>query len=159
MAKRHDALARAVKEIGVTEVPAGSNWGPRVSQYLAAAGWKTPAPWCMAFVQWCFKQVGVNRLGGGASVGFFEDWAERHGYLVKRPFAGDVVCYRWGADDWPDHTGFVEKVLAVRWRNGQFVGWVRTIEGNTAVGNDSNGGKVMRRWRWISRAKFARIPD
>lgn len=130
-----------------------------MSQYLRSAGITFPTPWCAAFVCWCFERAGRKlTFPKRASVGFFENWAKEHGYLVKRPFRGDLVCYRFDSDDWPDHIGFVERVLAVRWLNGKFVGYVRTIEGNTAYGNDANGGKVMRRWRWIQRAKFVRIP-
>lgn len=157
MQARHKALAVAVTQLGVREQPAGSNWGPEVSQYLKAAGWSRPAPWCMAFVRWCFKQAGVD-LGGGASVGFFEAWARSEGHqIVARPFRGDLVCYRFDSDDWPDHIGFVERVLALRWRGRAFAGWIRTIEGNTAVGNDANGGRVMRRYRWVRRCKFVRV--
>jgi hypothetical protein len=158
MAKRHQALEIARKELGVTENPRGSNWGPRVSQYLKSAGILFPAPWCMAFVHWAFERAGVH-LSGAASVQRFHDWANKNGYIVKRPFKGDVVCYDWNADNWDDHVGFVDRVLAIRWRGNAFAGWVKTIEGNTAVGNDSNGGKVMVRYRWIKKAVFVRIPD
>lgn len=150
------ALSIARTQIGVTEVPANSNWGPKVSKYLASVGLHSAAPWCMAFMHWCFREVGVV-LGGYGSVGYFQDWASRQGDLVTRPFKGDIVCYKFDSDDWPDHVGIVEKVLALRWKDRIFAGWVQTIEGNTSLGNDSNGGKVMRRRRWISRAKFARI--
>lgn len=158
MQARYKALAIAKKELGVHEVPPNSNWGPRVKVYLKSAGWTTPAPWCMAFMHWCFEQAGM-KIGGGASVGFFEDWARKHknGEIVKRPFKGDLVCYRFDSDNWPDHVGIVERVLALRWRHKVFVGWVQIIEGNTGVGNDANGGKVMRRRRWVKRCKFVRL--
>ena len=88
-----------------------------------------------------------------ASVGFLEDWAEEVGELLKpgvRPRRGDWVCYRFDADDWPDHIGAIERVLSVKWRKGAFVGTVRTIEGNTS-------NAVMRKWRRIDRARFIRI--
>jgi hypothetical protein len=153
------ALEKAVTQIGVKEYPAGSNWGLQVSAYLRAAGVTFPAPWCAAFVTWCFKRVGYNTgVLYPASVESWVQWAPRVGYAVHRPLRGDVVCYDWGTDNWYDHIGFVEKVLALRWSAGRFVGLVRTVEGNTSVGNDSNGGQVMRRWRWIHRAQFVRIP-
>lgn len=156
------ALARLVvldiarSQLGVMEYPPGSNWGPEVREYLRAAGWTRPAPWCMAFVHWCFEQVGMQ-LGGGASVGFFEAWARERGELVERPFRGDVVCYRFDADDWADHVGIVERVLTVSWRGRVFTGVIATIEGNTGIGNDANGGKVMRRRRRVNRCRFVRI--
>lgn len=159
MTIREKALRAAIGEIGVKEHPPDSNTGPRVKEYQAATnlggtGW----PWCMAFVCWCYKQAGHPLPFPTASVGYFLDWAREAGDLVIRPFRGDIVCYQFTADDWPDHVGQVERVLAVRWKAGRFVGWVKTIEGNTAYGNDANGGAVMRRYRWVSRCSFVRIP-
>ena len=93
-----------------------------------------------------------------ASVGQFLNWAGGVGDIVTRPFRGDLVCYRWDADNWPDHIGFVERVLALRWKGKAFVGWVSVIEGNTSLTSNDNGGKVMRRRRWVNRCSFVRIP-
>ena len=54
---------------------------------------------------------------------------------------GDIVIYDWGRDGVPDHCGIIETVGGSS---------VVAIEGNTAVGNDSNGGEVMRRTRTLS---------
>lgn len=50
-------LAAAGKEVGVMEVPAGSNSGPRVNQYLASVGEPPGLAWCAAFVYWCFEEA------------------------------------------------------------------------------------------------------
>ena len=153
------ALERATKYIGVKEHPAGTNRGPLIDRWCRMANGLVGYPWCSAFLCAMYQEEGyIIPDPRRASVGFFEAWAARSGYVVKRPFRGDVVCYRFDADNWPDHIGFIEKVLALRWRGDQFIGWVRTIEGNTSWGNDANGGQVQRRWRWINRAKFCRIP-
>jgi hypothetical protein len=151
------ALRKARLYLGTKEQPPDSNRGPLIDSWNRAAGVPVGSRWCMSFVHSMFLACG-RALGGGASVGNFEAWV-RHGggQLVARPFAGDVVCYRFDADDWPDHTGIVERVLALRWSGRTFVGWVRIVEGNTSLGNDANGGAVMRRTRWIKRARFARI--
>lgn len=152
------ALEIAISQIGVKEHPPNSNWGPKVKQYLAAAGWSSPAPWCAAFVCWCYGQAGRKlTFPNRASVGFFLDWAEKHGTPVKLPMKGDIVCYRFDDDSWPDHIGIVEKTLITRWLGGKFIGFVRTIEGNTAFGNDANGGEVQRRTRWHSRCSYVRL--
>lgn len=156
---REKALRIAIKEIGVKEYPAGSNSGPRVKQYQAATnlggtGW----PWCMAFVCWCYKQAGHSLPYPTASVGLFLSWATKVGDVVSRPLRGDLVCYRFDADSWPDHVAIVERVLAVAWKDKVFAGYVKTIEGNTASGNDANGGQVQRRYRRHSRCSYVRIP-
>jgi lysozyme family protein len=52
------ALAVASSQVGVREVPLGSNRGPQVDQYLNAVGpGLLGEPWCMAFVYWCFAQA------------------------------------------------------------------------------------------------------
>ena len=155
---REAALRYALTFVGVKEQPPGSNRGPLIDKWLEGAGISVPpgAPWCMAFVHAMYKFYGVD-LGGWASVGFFQDWAKKKGALVTRPLRGDIVCYDWDSNGWPDHVGIVVRVLALRWKNKVFAGWVKTVEGNTAVGNDSNGGEVMIRRRWVGTCKFVRI--
>lgn len=158
---REAALRFAITQLGVKENPPGSNSGSQVMKYLRSAGITTPAPWCLAFQHYCYLEGAKFALPGRGEVQSFDDWATAAGDIVQRPLRGDLVCYRWGADTWDDHVGVVEKVLALRWHGNKFAGWVRTIEGNTAVGNDSDGGEVMRRYRWIgagNTARFARVP-
>ena len=48
----------AAGEVGVMEVPPGSNRGPRVDQFLNAVGpGLLGQPWCMAFIYFCFVQA------------------------------------------------------------------------------------------------------
>lgn len=163
---RAEIVAHARRYIGVREEPAGSNTGPRsgphkgvIDKWCVWANGLTGYPWCAAFV------CGVIREKTGlivpeprrAAVGFFEAWARRIGRIVERPFRGDIVTYRFDSDDWPDHIGFVDRVLAVRWLGGKFVGTIRTIEGNTSAGNDANGGQVQVRYRSARRCKFIRL--
>ena len=152
------AIPIALREVGVKEQPTGSNWGRRVSQYLRAAGINFPAPWCAAFVTWVLAGAGYKvTTPGPASVQSWVVWAQKHGKIVSRPFRGDIVCYDWNANNWYDHIGFVVRVLALRWRGKVFAGLVRTVEGNTSAGNDSNGGQVQIRYRWIQHARFLRL--
>jgi hypothetical protein len=141
------ALERAKKYVGVKENPPGSNHGPLIDQWQRRTNGVTGYPWCAAFV-WCmFDDVGKKvSIPGPALV---ENWVT-HLPHVERPFKGDVVCYDWDSNGWSDHIGLVDKVLALRWKSGKFTGWVRTIEGNTSGGNDSNGGQVQVRWRWVN---------
>lgn len=149
---RLQALAVAQQELGVQEVPLGSNTGPRVSQYLKAAGITFPAPWCAAFVTWCYDRVGKKvTFPGPALVQDWDNWAAKNGEIVTRPFQGDLVTFDWNNDHWFDHIGIVEKVLAVRPFN---VFWFRTVEGNSS-------DKVQRCWHWSNAqgTKFIRIKD
>lgn len=82
-----------------------------------------------------------------ANCGTMDDWykaqGRRYSYTTT-PKPGDIVHFDWnGNHKTRDHCGFVESVED----NGNTI---ITIEGNTAVGNDSNGGAVMRRTRYRS---------
>ncbi len=156
---RVKAVNRAKRYVGVKEQPPNSNRGPLIDQWCRRANGLVGYPWCAAFVCAMFGDVGRPiTYPRRASVGFLFAWANDMGYAVSRPFRGDMVCYDWDGAGWLDHIGFVDKVLAVRWRGKLFAGWIRTVEGNTSYGNDSNGGKVMIRYRWCRNCKFIRIP-
>lgn len=155
------ALKVAQAKVGIREVPPGSNWGVAVSRILWSVGIHSPAPWCLAFVHYCFE-LGGKTLGGGGLVQAFQDWAVANGEIVTRPYAGDCVCYDWDSDGWADHVGIVEKVLALRWKGRVFAGWVATVEGNTSsgvLGSQSDGDGVYRRRRWVGTCKFVRVAD
>lgn len=162
---RLTALACAKKYVGVTEQPPGSNRGRLIDRWNQAACGLTGVYWCASFVHGMYLEAGRN-LPGGASVGQIRAWAAKCGDIVKRPRRGDLACFEFGegAAAFDDHIGIVERVLALRWSNGTFTGWITTIEGNTSAqgktGSQSNGGGVFRRRRWIRGigAQFVRVP-
>jgi len=103
------------------------------------------------FVTWAYETTGDSpSFVKGKSYSYVpyivnDARAGRNGLSVtSSPNAGDLVCYDWGngsgyADGVYDHVGFFEAWVGSRTFNA--------IEGNTAVGNDSDGGEVMRRQR------------
>lgn len=140
---------RGVHEIGYT------NRGKKVSEYqradnLPGVGYA----WCMAFVQWCYKQAGRPLPNLTPSVGFFLSYARAIGWVVQKPQKGDLVCFNFDANNWPDHVGFV--------LSASVPGFIRTIEGNTspdAGGSQADGGGVYARWRRKSkRNAYVRVP-
>ncbi len=161
---RERAATRAAKFIGVKESPPDSNHGPKIDQWCYITnGVHGGYPWCAAFQFAQFRASGLDLvkkgLSGPALVENWVKWAKSHGYTVTRPLKWDIVCFDWDPDGWRDHIGIVEKVLALRWRKGKFTGLIRTIEGNTSTNNQSNGGEVQRRWRWVNGEQvFIRIP-
>lgn len=158
MTFREKAVRIAISQIGTHEI-GFHNRGKKVDEYqraddLPGVGYS----WCMSFIQWCFKQAGHHLPTGTASVGLFLSWARKAGWVVTRPLRGDIVCYQFDSDNWPDHTGIVERVLHL----GPL--WViRTIEGNTSPGSggsQADGGGVYRRTRTVraGRVAFVRVP-
>lgn len=127
-------IARA--ELGTKESPTGSN-KVKYSTWYGLTG-----PWCVMFVMWCCHYAGVELPIRTASCSALRAAAQSAGMWVTGDYRpGDIVIYDWGKDGKPDHCGIIETVGGSS---------VVAIEGNTAVGNDSNGGEVMRRTRTMS---------
>lgn len=80
-----------------------------------------------------------------ANCGTMADWFKSQGRsysYTTTPKVGDIVFFDWdGKHKTRHHVGIVKKV----YNGGESI---LTIEGNTAVGNDSNGGQVMERTRY-----------
>ena len=133
------ALAKAIGELGVKESPPGSN-----RQKYGAWYSMNGVPWCSIFCSWAFAQSGyttfrysyVPFVHGNAI-------ANRNKLsVVRSPRPGDLVCFTFaGVRD--AHIGLFEKWLQ---QGSSF----SSVEGNTASGNDANGGQVQRRNRAVS---------
>lgn len=151
------ALTESIKHIGKKERPAGSNRN-EFGKWFGVDG----VPWCAIFVSYCFsigakytitagfRGAGCYKLGC-TYVPTTEAWLRATGMWKGRttPLPGDIAIFNWDGGV-PDHIGIVEKYLG----GGKF----NCIEGNTAVGNDSNGGQVMRRLRYLSQVNgFGRV--
>lgn len=142
-------LAIAIKNVGVTEKPKGSNSGPEVDIYLKSIGLGKGYPWCMAFVYWCVNTAckDLNRPNPLVKTGgVLRQWNETTlRKLTVRDRAikpGDIFImeFRKGMG----HTGFVEKVTG---------GLVYTIEGNTNDDGSREGYEVARRQRAVGSLK------
>ena len=140
---RH-ALAEALRHVGVRESPPGSN-RTMFGRWFGVDG----VPWCAIFVSYCFD-VGAGvvlcRAWHGAGVAprgvayvpTLSAWLRATGRVVvgvAKP--GDIAIFDWDGGV-PDHVGIVIRAAGSA---------LETVEGNTAVGNDSDGGEVMRRRR------------
>lgn len=137
--KRAAILKTAISQIGVKENPAGSN-RVKYSEWYGMIG-----PWCAMFVSWCYAKHGLGKKFHYAYTPYVVANARSNKnslYVTNNPQPGDLVLYDWDKDGKADHIGIYEKAIA----KGVF----QAIEGNTSVGNDSNGGEVMRRKRKTS---------
>ena len=120
--------------------------------------------WCNVFVSYCFA-IGADYVlceglhadgvypHGCTYVPTTEAWLRAAGHWVGRtdPLPGDIVIYDFGAG--PHHIGIVEAGS-----DSAGAGTFDAIEGNTAVGDDCDGGMVMRRRRYMTQvAGFGRI--
>jgi peptidoglycan hydrolase-like protein with peptidoglycan-binding domain len=137
---RQKALNQAKNCIGIKENPFGSN-RVQFSTWYGIIG-----PWCAMFTTWCYDKAGSKAHIRGsryAYVPYIVQDARRgvNGLAVtNNPQPGDLVCFDWTGDGVADHVGLFEKWTKA---GSEF----QSIEGNTGIGNDSNGGQVMRRNR------------
>lgn len=144
MATAQQLLDIARAELGTKESPAGSNnvkyntayYGREVYDGL----WETEFPWCVVFLWWCFRQAGAAELfyGGSktASCRQLLSYHKRQAVTDYQP--GDIIFYNFHGKTTAEHVGICESAGGSS---------IVTIEGNTGVGNDANGGAVMRRTR------------
>lgn len=156
MATANDVLAVARGEIGVTEYPPGSNNVKYNTEYYGRQVYGDDAyPWCMVFVWWVFKHAGASSLffdgAKTASCPTYYRWASKTGRWYTSGYKpGDVVIFRFSSSGY-DHVGIVETANS----DGSYT----TIEGNTSLTNDDNGGAVMRRTRYRSQIVGAYRPE
>lgn len=144
MATVRELLDIARGELGTTESPAGSNnvkyntayYGREVYDGL----WGTTFAWCVVFLWWCFRQAGAAGLfyGGSktASCRQLLSYHKRQAVTDYQP--GDIIFYNFHGKKTAEHVGICESAGGSS---------IVSIEGNTGVGNDANGGAVMRRTR------------
>ena len=134
MATAQSLINIARNDIGYKESPANSN-RTKYGEWYGLNG----QPWCMMAVQYWCAQANVILPVRTASCGALMRAAKKIGAWVTSGYqAGDIVIYDFDGNDSTDHCGIVESVIS---------GGVVAIEGNTAQGNDANGGQVQRRVR------------
>jgi hypothetical protein len=138
LAERCLHLARAHERMGVREIT--QNWGPWVKAYLAVAGWKSPAPWCAAFVYYTLVTAGADKVKlwkYPASTWWLAQWARETGRLSKTPKRGRAFFWNTGKSG---HTGWVASLDGPRFD---------TIEGNTDRAGSREGDGVYSRVRTV----------
>jgi CHAP domain len=146
---RNAIIEIARNEIGTVENPKNSN-KTKYGKWFGLDG----QAWCGMFVSWVYAQAG-KPLG---TIGFTRGFAgcqtavahfRKTKQITKTPQAGDIVFFDWNKDGRFDHTGIFVRDLG----NGAF----ESIEGNTSLTNQSNGGQVMLRKRSYSVAIFVSV--
>ncbi len=160
---RTKALNLARSKLGVKEFPAGSNTCEFTNWYGLRG------PWCAMFVTWAYTQAGSKSFKPGLTgVDGLHPGSGTYAYVpyivadaragrnrlqiisFEDAQPGDIVCFNWDGDWDADHVGLLEAKVGG--------GYFDSVEGNTALGNDSNGGEVMRRRRNRSQVQaFVRV--
>lgn len=139
----------AKKEIGYTENPKNSN-KTKYGEWFGLDG----VAWCAMFVSWVYFHAGKQLPNIGFSKGFAGcqtavAYFKKNSMITLTPTEGDIVFFDWNDDGRYDHVGiFVKRI------DGDYF---ETIEGNTSLKNQSNGGQVMSRKRSYDNALFVHI--
>lgn len=150
----------ALKEVGYKEYPDNSN-KTKYGKWFGIDG----VPWCGIFVSWVYDKAGIplNKIQfekGFAGCQFALEYFKRNGLTTSKPVPGDLVFYDWNNDNRVEHVGLFQcwtKLADGRTSSTSF----SAIEGNTANGNNSNGGQVMIRYRSIdvNKITFVHLPN
>lgn len=138
----------ARREIGTIENPRNSN-KTKYGKWFGLDGYA----WCAMFVSWVYAHSGRKLPTIGFRKGFAgcqtgHAYFKKHNWIVDDPEPGDIVLFDWNNDKRYDHTG-----IFVCWDG---VDIFESIEGNTSLTNQSNGGSVMLRKRNKKNAIFVR---
>lgn len=132
--QRGRLIALLGEQVGVQEVPLGSNDGPMVRKYLHAAGASVGDPWCAAIQHWAFAQLG--ELGHGA---YCPNWFPKARIISRADAApGDQMGVYFASKGRIAHMGTVTRVERREYE---------TIEGNTNAQGSREGDRCARRIR------------
>lgn len=152
MATLNKLLSIAEKQLGVAEFPPDSNNVLYNTWYYKRNVSGPDYPWCMVFCQWVYDQADIKLPVHTASCTTMMEAAKKHKCWVNNRHLqpGDLVLYNFkGQADVSTHCGIVKSVNGIK---------IEAIEGNTSIGNDTNGGRVMLRNRKISQVLGAFRP-
>jgi len=134
-----EVLDLAVAQVGITEYPPNSNKVLYNTAYYGREVSGSAYPWCCVFVWWVFAQFSPCLVWKTASCAELGNWFKDNSRWYNQPQVGDVVFFKFNTNNrWTNHCGIVKSI------NGKMI---ETIEGNTSVNSDDNGGAVMIRQR------------
>lgn len=145
--KGDDVIKIAFAEVGTVESPKNSN-KTKYGKWFGLDG----VAWCGMFCSWCYSQAGVPLPNIGFTKGFAGcqtavAYFKKSKEVTTTPQVGDLVFFDWNGDTRYDHVGMFNgwKVKGVSFY---------TVEGNTSLTNQSNGGAVMSRTRDLKNVIF-----
>lgn len=115
-------VRRALADVGLLEMPPGSNRSPRIDGYLCAVGSPVGSSWCAAAVAAWWRESGVPvPIADAGRCAVWESWAHRTGAWSDVPREGSAVIY--GAGDIAVHMGVVVRLAPL----------LLSVEGNTTL--------------------------
>lgn len=136
---REAVLQIAKWQIGVQESPAGSNKVKYNTDYYGKEVSGSAYPWCMAWVWWVFHEAGFNLRKTASCTNLTNAYKAANQWVTKNFKPGDIAMFDFtGKKKKTQHCGIIIEVHD---------NYIVTIEGNTSLTNNDNGGAVMQRTR------------
>lgn len=126
-----DIIKACSYDVGIGEVPLGSNNVIYNTKYYGRAVSGSNYDWCCVFLWYKFDECNASELfydgEKTASCTKLLDWFESQGviYDIHEAEPGDIIFFDWNGNATPDHVGIITEV-----KNGN----IYTIEGNTGKG-------------------------
>jgi hypothetical protein len=126
------AVRRALTDVGICEIPPGSNRSGVIDAYVRATGSPVASFWCAAACAAWWRDVGLPiPPTAAASCNAWQSWAKKTGRWSVVPVAGAVVLYGFGSN--AEHCGLVVRTDPI----------VLTVEGNTSLAGYSRNGVAV----------------
>lgn len=129
---RQRIVRRALLDVGIVEMPPGSNRSPRIDTYVTAVGSPLGSRWCAAAIAAWWRDAGATvppRDAGSCDA--WQAWAVETARWRAAPEPGCAVLF--GVATTAVHIGVIVRVAPL----------VLSVEGNTSVGAfDVNGVAV-----------------
>lgn len=125
-------VRRALLDIGICEMPPGSNRSQRIDEYNIHAKAPIGSFWCASAVRAWWAESGASvPPTGAASCDVWMEWAKKTKRWSKEPVEGAAVVY--GAITDANHIGVVVRVNPL----------LLSVEGNTSLGGFSRNGVAV----------------
>lgn len=143
-----DMVERALAEEGVSEWPPDSNQVKYNEWFYSKKVSGSAYPWCCAFIAWLFRDTKLVKKT--AACADLLTYLDKKGQTVSLKDArpGDLIFFKFGkTQKKTNHIGII-----TAFQKGVY----QTIEGNTSVTSNDNGGAVMRRFRASNIVAIAR---
>lgn len=133
---REAVAATYTGEIGVIETD-GANDGPEIREYLKTTNISFSAPWCAAFVSYCYTVNGVDNPRSAWSPSYFHK-SKLISLKTTQPLKADVFGVWYNSLGRIAHIGFID-----HWpREGDYF---ISVEGNTNNDGSREGNGVYKK--------------
>jgi hypothetical protein len=122
-------VRRALLDVGICEMPPGSNRSGRIDEYNLSARTGLGSYWCASAVRAWWSESGAQVPNtGAASCDVWMEWAKKTKRWSQKPIEGAAVVY--GKPEDANHIGVVVRISPL----------LLSVEGNTSLGGfDRNG--------------------